>query len=86
VLRNNEFVTENAGGLKATGFEVETILRVNSSLKVNASTTYSDAQYTDYLTSCPNSVVAAGPPPSPLSATPRVRPRPTRFTRPRASP
>jgi iron complex outermembrane receptor protein len=60
VLRNNEFVTENAGGLKATGFEIETILRVNSSLKVNASTTYSDAQYTDYLTSCPNSVVAAG--------------------------
>jgi iron complex outermembrane receptor protein len=60
VLRNNEFVTENAGGLKATGFEIETILRVNSSLKVNASTTYSDAQYTDYLTSCPNSIVTAG--------------------------
>ena len=60
VLRNHEFVTENAGGLKATGFEIETILRVNSSLKVNASTTYSDAQYTNYLTSCPNSIVSAG--------------------------
>jgi iron complex outermembrane receptor protein len=60
VLRNNEFVTENAGGLKAQGFELEANLRVSSSLKLNASTTYSDAKYTDYLTSCPNSVMAAG--------------------------
>ncbi len=60
VLRNNEFVTENAGGLTAKGFELEANLRVNSSLRLNASTTYSDAHYTDYLTSCPNSVMAAG--------------------------
>jgi len=60
VLRNNEFVTENAGGLKAAGFEIETVLRVSPSLRINASTTYSDAQYTDYLTSCPNSIVTAG--------------------------
>ncbi|WP_454759645.1 TonB-dependent receptor [Caulobacter segnis] len=60
VLRNNEFVTENAGGLKATGFEIEANLRVNASLKLNASTTYSDAKYTDYLTACPNNVLAAG--------------------------
>jgi iron complex outermembrane receptor protein len=60
VLRNNEFVTENAGGLSAKGFEIETILRVNSSLKLNASTTYSDAKYTDYITACPNNIVAAG--------------------------
>ncbi len=60
VLRNNEFVTENAGGLKAQGFELEANLKVNSSLKLNASTTYSDAKYTDYLTACPNSIQAAG--------------------------
>lgn len=60
VLRNNEFVTENAGGLKATGFEIEANLRVNASLKLNASTTYSDAKYTDYLTACPNNILNAG--------------------------
>lgn len=60
VLRNNEFVTENAGGLTAKGFEIEANLRVNSSLKLNASTTYSDAKYTDYITSCPNNMIAAG--------------------------
>ncbi len=60
VLRNNEFVTENAGGLEAKGFEIEANLRVNSFLKLNASTTYSDAKYTDYITSCPNSIVNAG--------------------------
>ncbi|PXA90766.1 TonB-dependent receptor [Caulobacter sp. D4A] len=60
VLRNNEFVTENAGGLEAKGFEIEANLRVNSSLKLNASTTYSDAKYTDYVTSCPNNLILAG--------------------------
>ncbi len=60
VLRNNEFVTENAGGLEAKGFEIEANLRVNSSLKLNASTTYSDAKYTDYITSCPNNLILAG--------------------------
>ncbi|MFT4251699.1 MAG: TonB-dependent receptor, partial [Caulobacter sp.] len=60
VLRDNEFVTENAGGLEAKGFEIEANLRVNSSLKLNASTTYSDAKYTDYITSCPNNMIAAG--------------------------
>ncbi|WP_347304630.1 TonB-dependent receptor (plasmid) [Croceibacterium sp. TMG7-5b_MA50] len=60
VFNGLEFLTENAGGFEAKGFEVETIVRVTDALSVNAAWTYSDTEFTDYITACPDSIVATG--------------------------
>lgn len=60
VFNGLEFLTENAGGFEAAGFEVEATWRFNRNLSVNAAYTYSDTYFTDYVTACPDSTVAAG--------------------------
>lgn len=60
VLRNNEFVTENAGSLRTKGFEIESNLQVTRELRLNAALAYSDAVFTDYLTACPNYIQQQG--------------------------
>ncbi|PZR43071.1 MAG: TonB-dependent receptor, partial [Stutzerimonas stutzeri] len=59
VFNGLEFLTENAGGFKANGFEVETSWRVSPEFSLNGSFTYSDTKFTDYVTACPD-VVKAG--------------------------
>jgi len=49
----NEFVTENAGGMKSRGFELDASVRFASGLSGRASLTYVDAKFTDYVTQCP---------------------------------
>lgn len=60
VLRNNEFITENAGGFNANGFELELIMRPSARFSFNASYTYSRTRFTDYITDCPQNFQAAG--------------------------
>src|SRR5262249_41634731 len=60
VFNGLEFLTENAGGFNASGFEIETAYRMSSQFSVNASYTYSHTKFTDYVTVCPNSIVAQG--------------------------
>ncbi len=60
VFNGTEFLTENAGGAKATGFELELTVRPTANLTVNASLTYSDAKFTDYITTCPTPIVQRG--------------------------
>ena len=60
VFNGLEFVTEDAGGFEAAGFELEGIYRFSRHLSVNANYTYSDTRFTDYVTACPNSILAAG--------------------------
>ena len=60
VFNGLEFLTENAGGLTAKGFEVETSYRIGRHIGVNAGYTYSHAYFTDYLTSCPASIAVQG--------------------------
>ncbi|MBB5697929.1 TonB-dependent receptor [Sphingomonas yantingensis] len=60
VFNGLEFLTENAGGFEAAGFEVEGTWRFNRNFSVNAGYTYSDTYFTDYVTACPDSTVAAG--------------------------
>ena len=60
VLRNNEFITENAGGFKANGFELELVMRPSDRFSVNAGYTFSDTKFTDYVTDCPQNFQAAG--------------------------
>lgn len=60
VFNGLEFLTENAGGFEAKGFEVETVLRVGEYLSLNAAYTFSDTEFTDYVTACPESIVASG--------------------------
>jgi iron complex outermembrane receptor protein len=60
VFNGTEFVTENAGGAEAKGFEVELILRPVRTLTFNVSYTYSDAKFTDYITACPAYVTRIG--------------------------
>ena len=57
---NAEFLTENAGGLSAKGFELETVFRPVRQLSLNASVTYSKTKFTEYVTACPNSVLVQG--------------------------
>jgi iron complex outermembrane recepter protein len=59
VFNGTEFLTENAGGFNANGFELDTIWRITTKFSVNGSFTYSDTKFTDYVTACPN-VVKAG--------------------------
>lgn len=60
VLRGSEFVTENAGGLRSKGFELESNLQVTRELRLNASLSYADAVFTDYITACPNYIQQQG--------------------------
>ena len=60
VFNGVEFLTENAGGFKASGFEIESSLRISPLLSLNGSFTYSKTRFTDYVTACPNSVLAQG--------------------------
>lgn len=59
VFNGTEFLTENAGGFNASGFEVDAAWHVSSEFSLNGSFTYSDTKFTDYVTACPN-VVKAG--------------------------
>ena len=60
VFNGIEFLTENAGGAEVKGFELELVARPIRHFSANASFTYSDAKFTDYITSCPNPIVLAG--------------------------
>jgi iron complex outermembrane receptor protein len=60
VFNGLEFLTANAGGLTAKGFELEASYRVARHVGVSAGYTYSHAYFTDYLTSCPASVEVQG--------------------------
>lgn len=60
VFNGTEFLTENAGAAEAKGFEVELVMRPSRSLSFNASYTYSDAKFTDYLTACPAYQIRTG--------------------------
>ncbi len=59
VFNGVEFLTENAGGFRANGFEFDTAWRVSPEFSLSGSFTYSDTKFTDYITACPN-VVKAG--------------------------
>jgi iron complex outermembrane recepter protein len=59
VFNGTEFLTENAGGFRANGFELDAAWRVSSVFSLNGSFTFSDTKFTDYVTACPN-VVKAG--------------------------
>lgn len=61
VFNGFEFLTENAGGFEAKGAEIELGFRITNNFDINMSYTYSDTEFTDYITSCPNSIVAQGP-------------------------
>jgi iron complex outermembrane recepter protein len=56
VFNGLEFLTENAGGFEANGFEVEGSWRVTPVFSLSASFTYSDTKFTDYVTACPGIV------------------------------
>ena len=56
VFNGVEFLTENAGGFKANGFEVDASWRVVPELTLSGGFTYSDTKFTDYVTSCPSVV------------------------------
>lgn len=60
VFNGLEFLTENAGGFEAAGFEVEASYRFSPRFSVNASYTYSHTYFTDYVTACPDSTVLQG--------------------------
>lgn len=59
VFNGLEFLTENAGGFEANGFEIEGSWRISPVFSLNASFTYSDTKFTDYVTACPD-VVKSG--------------------------
>ena len=54
-----EFVTENAGGFTAKGFETDLAWKVSPELTLTGGFTYSKTKFTDYVTACPK-VVKAG--------------------------
>lgn len=60
VFDGTEFLTENAGGAEAKGFEVEVIMRPTRSVSFNVSYTYSDTKFTDYVTACPAYQIRTG--------------------------
>jgi iron complex outermembrane receptor protein len=53
VFNGVEFLTENAGGFDAKGFEFDAAWRVSRELSFTGSFTYSDTKFTDYVTACP---------------------------------
>ena len=59
VFNGLEFLTQNAGGFRANGFEADASWRVTRELSFHGSFTYSDTKFTNYVTACPN-VVKAG--------------------------
>lgn len=59
VFNGTEFLTENAGGFEAKGFEFDARWRVSPEFSLNGGLTYSDTKFTDYVTACP-AVVKAG--------------------------
>jgi iron complex outermembrane receptor protein len=59
VFNGTEFLTENAGGFEAKGFEFDARWRVSPEFSLNGGLTYSDTKFTDYVTACPK-VVKAG--------------------------
>ena len=59
VFNGVEFLTENAGGFHASGFEFDAAWRVVKAFQLHGGLTYSATKFTDYVTACPN-VVAAG--------------------------
>jgi iron complex outermembrane receptor protein len=60
VFNGLEFLTENAGGFTAKGIEVDSVLRITRRFSLNGSITYSKTRFTDYITACPNFIVAQG--------------------------
>lgn len=58
VFNGVEFVTENAGGFTAKGFEIDASWRVTPVLSFSGGFTYSDTKFTDYVTACPEDVKA----------------------------
>ncbi len=54
VFNGQEFLTQNAGGFNAAGFELEASYRFSRRFSVNAGYTYSDTYFTDYVTACPD--------------------------------
>lgn len=56
-----EFITQNAGGMTAKGFEIETSYRLARHVGVNAGYSYSHDFFTNYLTTCPASIEVQGP-------------------------
>lgn len=58
VFNGTEFLTENAGGFKANGFELDASWRATPELSFSGGFTYSDTKFTDYVTSCPEDVKA----------------------------
>ena len=60
VFNGVEFVTENAGGLETKGLELELAFAASDNIRMNLGYTYADAKFTDYITSCPPSVVIQG--------------------------
>ncbi|BFM08485.1 TonB-dependent receptor [Halioxenophilus aromaticivorans] len=55
-----EFLTESAGGFEAKGFEFDATWLAAKNLIINASYTYSDTEFTDYVTSCPDYILLQG--------------------------
>jgi iron complex outermembrane receptor protein len=56
----SEFLTENAGGLKTRGLELELALAATDTLRLSLGYTYADAYFTDYTTGCPASIKIQG--------------------------
>lgn len=48
-----EFLTQNAGGMRSRGFELDAGMRFGGGFAGRASLTYADAKFTDFVTSCP---------------------------------
>ena len=64
VFRKGEFLTENAGGARSRGVEMDLSARLNTSVRLRGSLTYADAVFTDYRTDCPaeaSASVCSGP-------------------------
>ncbi|MCJ2180728.1 TonB-dependent receptor [Novosphingobium album (ex Hu et al. 2023)] len=59
VFNGVEFLTENAGGFDAKGFEIDASWRVSPEFSLNGGFTYSDTKFTNYVTACPG-VVKSG--------------------------
>ena len=60
VFNGFEFLTQNAGGFEAKGVEIDGSFQATRNLSFNGGVTYSDAQFTDYVTSCPTPITVAG--------------------------
>lgn len=58
VFNGVEFLTENAGGFRAKGFEFDTRLQVSKAFSLHGGLTYSATKFTDFVTACPNVVMA----------------------------